>query len=63
MATFDISPKARAWIDEYDKYLEEHYVERCKPLSHHDEAKVQAVIDLIDSEIARIEMDKEDDAK
>ena len=55
MATFDISPKARAWINEYDKYLEEHYVERYEPLSHHDEAKVQAVIDLIDSEIAKSE--------
>lgn len=63
MVTVDISPKARAWIDEYDKYLEEHYVERYEPLPHHDEAKVQAVIDLIDSEIAIIKMDKEDDAK
>ena len=55
MTTADISPEARAWIDEYDKYLAEHYVERCKPLPHYDEVKIQAVIDLIDSEIAKSE--------
>lgn len=63
MATFDISPKARAWIDEYDKYLAEHYVERCKPLPHYDEVKIQAVIDLIDSEIAKSEKAKLEEYK
>lgn len=55
MMTVDISPKAQAWIDEYDKYLAEHYVERYEPLPHYDEAKIQAVIDLIDSEITKSE--------